>query len=306
MTLAAPTIGCENVAEQKSPGGSSMGEDKRKRLLAVVAHPDDETFGCGGLLAKCAAEGVRVSLVCATRGEVGEISDPSLATAENLAQVREGELRQACAVLGVEDLFLFDYRDSGMAGTADNENPRLLHQADKHTLTGQVAEIIRRVRPQVLLTFDANPDHIAIHQATRQAFAASGDPATYPEHLTDGVRPHQPTNLYYLAFTRSMVRIFHQALVESDVQTDFRDMDPETMGMPDEEVTTVVDVSGYLEKKERAGLCHRTQIQGDQVFALIPEAVRTSFLSREHLVRAEPPFAPGRAMEGDIFDGVQV
>ena len=288
-----------------------MGEDKGKRLLAVVAHPDDETFGCGGLLAKCAAEGVGVSLVCATRGEVGEISDPSLATPENLAQVREWELRQACAALGVEELFLFGYRDSGMAGTADNENPRSLHQADSHRLTSEVAEIIRRVRPQVLLTFDANggyghPDHIAMHHATRQAFSAAGDPAMYPEHLTNGVRPHQPAKLYYFVFTRSMVRTFHQALVESDVQTDFRDMDPETMGVPDEEVTTVVDVSRYLEQKERAGLCHRTQIQGDQVFEWIPEAVRTGFLSREHLVRAEPPFAPGQAMEGDIFDGVQV
>ena len=102
-----------------------------------------------------------------------------------------------------------------------------------------------------------------------------------------------------------MVLTVHQALVESDLQTDFSDMDPETIGVPDEDVTTVVDVSGYLDQKERAGLCHRTQIQGDQVFTWIPEAVRDRFLSWEYLVRAEPPFAPVGVMEGDIFEGVQ-
>ena len=95
-----------------------------RSLLAVFAHPDDETFGGGGLLAKYAAEGVRVSPVCATRGEVGEISDPALATRENLGEVREGELRAACRVLGIEEPIILGYRDSGMAGTSDNADSR--------------------------------------------------------------------------------------------------------------------------------------------------------------------------------------
>ena len=142
-----------------------------RSLLAVFAHPDDETFGGGGLLARYAAEGVRVSMVCAPRGEVGEISDPSLATRENLGEVRERELRDACRVLGIEEPIILGYRDSGMAGTSDNANPRAFSQADQEEVVEKVVEIIRRERPHVLVTFDPNggyghPDHIRIHQAT--------------------------------------------------------------------------------------------------------------------------------------------
>ena len=125
-------------------------------LLAVLAHPDDETFACGGTLAKYAAQGVRVALVCATRGEVGEISNPSLATPETLGQVREEELRAACRALGVEDLFILGYRDSGMDGTLDNRHPQALCQADLHEVAGRTVAIIRQLRPQVVLTFDPN------------------------------------------------------------------------------------------------------------------------------------------------------
>ncbi len=285
-----------------------MTSPQGRRLLAVLAHPDDETFGCGGLLARYAAEGVQVALVCATRGEVGEISDPALATPDDLGSVREAELRAACEALGIQQLYLLEYRDSGMAGTPDNDHPRALHKADQEELTGRVVEIVRRTRPQVIITFDPNgsyghPDHIAMHHAARKAFQAAGSATSYPEQLTDGTGPHQPDRLYYIALPRSMIRAFRDAIAASGVESDFSEMDPESVGTPDEEITTVVDVSRYSAQKERAAACHRTQIGGDDPFGWIPEAVKTRFLSSEHLVRAQPPLDPAKGPEEvDLFD----
>ena len=288
-----------------------MPEMTRRCLLAVLAHPDDETFGCGGLLAKYAAEGVKVTLICATRGEVGEISEPSLANPENLAQVRERELRAACDVLGIGELFILGYRDSGMRGTPDNRHPQALCQASRQEVAGRIVEIIRQVRPQVMVTFDPNggyghPDHIAVHHATKEAFSAAGDAAGYVQQMRNGLEPYQPRKLYYVTFPRSMVRAFQEAIIAAGIQSDFSDLDPETIGVPDGDITTVVDVGGYVGQKEGAALCHRTQIQGDQPFTWIPEAIRSRFLSAEYLIRAEPLTALCHgAREEDIFDGIQ-
>ncbi|HJO83917.1 MAG TPA: PIG-L deacetylase family protein [SAR202 cluster bacterium] len=130
--------------------------DPKRTLLAVFAHPDDEAFGSGGMLALNAAKGHCVALVTATRGEVGEISDTALATPENLGQVREGELRAAADALGVEDLTILGYRDSGMDGTDDNANPTALANADENEVVGSLVEIIRRLRPDAVVTFDPN------------------------------------------------------------------------------------------------------------------------------------------------------
>lgn len=277
-------------------------------LLAVVAHPDDETFGCGGLLAKCAAEEVRVVLICATRGEAGKISDPSLATPENLAQVREGELRAACDILGVQELHILRYRDSGMEGAPENGHPEALCRADNDEVVREIVGIIRRNRPQVMLTFDPNggyghPDHIAIHDAAREAFHAAGDPDRYPGPLDDSQEPYRPHKLYYFVFPRSAVRAFREAAREAGLESGMGDIDPESMGVSDHEVTTLVDVGRYMDKSAEAARCHRTQIRGDP-FGWMPESLRARLLSTEHLVRAEPPFNHGEPVEKDIFAGI--
>ena len=288
-----------------------MDDKTRLRLLAVLAHPDDETFGCGGTLAKYADEGAHVTLICATRGEVGEISDPSLATRDNLAQVREQELRDACSVLGIDELHILGYRDSGMADTPDNLNPRSLCQASRHEVVGRIVEIIRRTKPHVILTFDPNggyghPDHIFMHLATREAFNASTEEDSFREQIANGLETYKPQKLYFMAFPRSLTTAFQQAMIAAGIQSDFTKIDSDSMGVPDEQITTVVDVSRYSKQKEQAALCHRTQIQGDDPFSWIPESVRTQFLSTEHLVRAEPPFAsPQDAKEQDIVWGIQ-
>ena len=279
---------------------------KGHRLLAVLAHPDDETFGSGGVLARYAAEGVRVAILCATRGEAGEISDPSLATRENLGEVREQELRSACDVLGVSDLFLLDYRDSGMAGSSDNSDPGALCRAGSRGVAEEVVRVIREFRPQVVLAFDpagayGHPDHVAMHHAAVEAFGAAGRATEHPEGAN---RPFSPSKLYYLAFPRSMARELQEAIKATGDESDFADMDAETMGVPDEEITTVIDIADYAQQKERAASCHRTQVGADP-FGWLPESLRTRFLSAEYLVRVEPPFDRSGGNETDLFDGIE-
>jgi len=124
-----------------------------KRLLGAFAHPDDEGIVSGALL-QYSTSGVETGLVCATRGEVGEIADPALATPENLGQVREGEMRAAAEVLGVHNLWFLDYRDSGMAGTPENADPSAFAQASAAEVVGKLVKIIREFCPQVIVTFD--------------------------------------------------------------------------------------------------------------------------------------------------------
>src|SRR5579885_2713909 len=124
-----------------------------KRLLGVFAHPDDEGLISGALL-QYSASGVETGLVCATRGEVGEISDPALATPENLGEVREQEMRAATGELGVRHLWFLGYRDSGMAGTPENQNKRSLAEASAAEEIGKLVAIMRQLRPQVMVTLE--------------------------------------------------------------------------------------------------------------------------------------------------------
>src|SRR2546421_4291924 len=139
-----------------------------KRLLGVFAHPDDEGT-MGGAILKYSTLDVETGLVCATRGEVGEIADPALATRENLGQVREEEMRAAAEALGVHNLWFLDYRDSGMAGTPENADPHAFAQINAAEVVGKLVKIIREFRPQVIVTFDesgasGHPAHIAIYR----------------------------------------------------------------------------------------------------------------------------------------------
>src|SRR4051812_24084274 len=124
-----------------------------ERVLAVFAHPDDETFSCAGLFAALTDGGHVVTLICATRGEAGEISEPELATPETLGEVREGELRAAMHEVGVDDVRFFAYRDSGMAGSADNEDSRAFMRADDKTVIAELIGMLREIRASIVITF---------------------------------------------------------------------------------------------------------------------------------------------------------
>jgi len=282
---------------------------KELSLLAVFAHPDDESFGIGGTLAKYATEGVKVSLICATRGEAGEINDPNLGTKEQLAEIRERELRCACDVLGITKLHLLGYRDSGMASTLANEDPRSLVQADPCKVVGKIVRLMRQIRPQVVVTFEegggyGHPDHKAIHRHTKAAFYAAGDPIQYPEHLAEGLEPYAPQRLYYTAFPRSVFQNLVQKVKEMGLELPFGDIDLESVGMPDEYCTTHVDVSAYLEVKEQARQCHRSQLAPDSLFTLIPAEVRHQFMHTDCFACEGKMLEEGECPADDLFEGL--
>jgi len=279
-------------------------------LLAVFAHPDDESFGIGGTLAKYAAEGVKVSLICATGGEEGEINDPNLGTQEQIAEIRERELRCACDVLGITELHLLGYRDSGMAGTPANEDPRSLVQADPYEVVGKIVRLIRQIRPQVVVTFEegggyGHPDHKAAHRHAKAAFYAAGDPTQYPEHLAEGLEPYAPKRLYYSAFPRSVFQKLIQTAKEMGLEPPDRYKDLESMGVPDEFCTTHVDVSAYLEVQERARQCHRSQLAPDSLFTLIPEELRRQFTHTDCFACEGKKLKEGECPADDLFEGLR-
>jgi N-acetyl-1-D-myo-inositol-2-amino-2-deoxy-alpha-D-glucopyranoside deacetylase len=272
-----------------------MSDSQRLTLMAVFAHPDDESFGTGGTLARYGADpDVRAVLVCATRGEAGEISDPQLATPERLGEVREGELRCACQKLGVEELFFLDYRDSGMAGTPENRHPRALAMADSDEAVGRIVAHIRRERPDVVVTFDENggyghPDHVAIHHYAKAAFAAAADPARYPEQIESGLRPHQANKLYFTAIPRRFFHAVAEKMQEMGIEIPQRYLKrlEEPIGLPDEACTTDINVQDYWDTKQAAVECHATQLNPDSVFALLPPDIMRDLQAWECFQLAE-------------------
>ena len=278
--------------------------------MAVHAHPDDESIGTGGILIKYAEEGVRTVLVTCTGGEVGEIADPSMATRDNLKDVREQELRRACEILGVADLELLGYRDSGMAGTPDNEHPRAFAQADQREAAGRLVSLIRRYKPNVLVTYDENgfyghPDHIQANRITVRAFAAAGEETAYAEQ---GLPPWSPQKLYYTAVARSQISRFAERLLAHGIEPPLRDgtgdADVPPFGTPDELVTTVVDVSPYVERKRRALQAHATQLGANVFFAQMPPELFDELFGTESFQLVEARVASAHP-ESDLFAGLR-
>jgi len=275
-------------------------------ILTAFAHPDDECFGFGGSIAKHAFQGARVTLLCATGGEAGEISDPSLATPENLSQVREAELRRSSRVLGANNIRMLGYRDSGMVGTPDNFNPACLHQADAADVVGRIVRIIREVRPQVLLTHDptggyGHPDHIAISAHTTTAFYDASDPTKYPDQISEGLEPWAPRKLQYSVFPKSRYNWLEKAMLEAGIEPPFSMEERKSLGVPDDMVTTIVDVSDYANTKLDALYCHQTQAGTFAFFHHIPNNILVKFMSEEHFHLVEPT---AHGMGTDLLEGL--
>lgn len=247
-------------------------------LLAVFAHPDDESFGPAATLAKYVAEGVRITLISATRGETGEISDPQLATPETLGEVREEELRCACRAIGIQELRLLGYRDGQMSSY------------DPQEVEGKVVRAIREVRPQVVLTFgpdgiSGHLDHITIGKATTDAFFSAGDEERFSEQIAEGLSPHKAEKLYYVAFPRSR----------------FRAISVDLPGTCDDRITTVIDVVPFLEVKKRALACHKTQLPPGNLFAQMSDEEVRKWWGKEYFVLAASRVGLPSGMETDLF-----
>jgi len=277
-----------------------------RTLLAVHAHPDDECIGTGGVLARYAAEGVRTVLVTCTDGAVGEISDPTLASPENLVEVRSGELDEAVRILGVGRLVKLGYRDSGMAGTPDNQDPRSFLQTDFSSALARVVQVVREEQPQVMVTYDENgnyghPDHIRAHQVAVAAFSAASDGSRFP----DAGVPWTVAKLYYSVVPRSALKVFAQRLRAAGVESPFTEVSETAVpfGVPDEQVTCMVDVSRYVDQKRRALQAHRTQMGADQFFMRIPPQLFDEMFGRETFQLAQSA-AGGISRETDLFEGL--
>ena len=262
-------------------------------VLLVFAHPDDEGFGTGGILTLLASRGARLTLVCATNGDVGEISDPTLATPETLAQVRQEELRQAMGVTGVQDVRFLNYRDSGMVGSDDNRHPKALFQAPQPEVVGRLLEVMRDVRPRVVITHDptggyGHPDHVTVYRHVTEAFRSAPESGAPPGQPQQDGRPWNPELLYYVCFPRSFFRRMWQYLREAGIRPPFASEEVEALGTPDEEVTTVLDVEPYLATKIASLNCHRTQIDPQGPFHKLPTHRLHDMMRKEYFTLALP------------------
>ena len=272
-------------------------------LLTLFAHPDDEAFGSGGTLAHYAARDTLTALVCATNGDVGEIAHPDLATPETLWQVRQDELRCAAGMLGVQELIFLDYRDSGMVGTPENEDPRAYINVPAGEVVARLVGIIRRLQPQVVLTFEPNggyghPDHLAIHRHTVTAFHAAGDAAQFPEQG----QAWQASRLFYQVIPRSFFLEMRDRMVALGEDTNGwqERIDKGELGWPDDQVDAVIDVADQVEAKFVALMCHATQFGPESFFRKLPDDALKQMLSREAYALAWPVEQKGLVMD-DLF-----
>jgi N-acetyl-1-D-myo-inositol-2-amino-2-deoxy-alpha-D-glucopyranoside deacetylase len=297
----------------------------RPTLMTVHAHPDDETISTGGVMAKAVAAGQRVILVTCTRGEQGEIVVKEMDTPVNhrrLAEIRAGELEAAMDELGVTEWENLGYRDSDMMGRDGNHDPRAFWQADLDEAVGRLTWLIRRYRPDVVTTYNSfggygHPDHIRTHDVAVRAFDRAGDPAWYPEQLEHGVAPWQPSKLYETAIPNSVRDAMRVAMAEAGKPSFWdppEDATPEQraeheafvakMLVPDESITTWVDISGEpIERKWRAIQRHVTQIAVDSGFMVLGEAGWKASWSREAFILREAR-VPTATPEEDLFAGI--
>jgi LmbE family N-acetylglucosaminyl deacetylase len=244
----------------------------RPRLVVVVAHPDDETFGTGSVLLHAAAAGVETTVVCATRGEAGEITPGSGADPTDLAAVRESELRRAAAVLGVCRVEVLDFRDSDMSGDADAST---LVGADQDAVRDAVRALLDDVRPDVVVTLDAGDGH-RDHAAIRDATLAAVDTCRLA-----------PT-VYLHCLPSSIMRRWAEHMASTDPS--WEHLRQAELGTPDEQVTTVLDTRAHLQQRIAAMAQHRSQ---RSPFEGLPRELYEDFLTGEHLIRVRPHWDGG-------------
>jgi N-acetyl-1-D-myo-inositol-2-amino-2-deoxy-alpha-D-glucopyranoside deacetylase len=231
-------------------------------VLSVWAHPDDEAICAAGTLALCAARGEHVSLICATRGENGPISDPVLAERSTLAQARERELREACAAIGVSELAFLDLPDGAVQWAA---------AANEQTLSSLVVSI-RRLRPRVLISFGpdglyGHPDHIAIGQLTSDARRAAADPSFA---TADCAAYHVPRH-FLAVWSAEQVATLLQQLMAAGTPGQLWQLEPRHFPCSERDVSARVDVTHVITQKLRAIRAHRTQLAHDHALLLLDE-----------------------------------
>ena len=262
-------------------------------LLLVHAHPDDEAISTGGAMMKAKADGHRVVLVTSTRGEAGEIHNMDEASVRpRLGEVRTKELEAAARILGVDRIEFLGYRDSGMVGTPDNDDPRSFHMAPLVEAAAKLLAILREERPDVVVTYDSDgtyghPDHIKAHRVTNSALDVLEKEGWWARKV------------YYTAIPRSLMEKFMEQVPEEDRRNDTIQI----IGTPDELVTTRIDVSEYVDKKRDAFAAHVTQNDPNSWFTTMADQLYRLAFGTEYyrLARGEPG---SDLPESDLFAGI--
>jgi mycothiol S-conjugate amidase len=297
-------------------------------LLAVHAHPDDESSKGAGTLARYADEGARTVIVTCTGGEAGEILNPAMnkpGVLERMPEVRREELAKALEILKVSAHYFLGYRDSGMPGSETNAHPDAFVNAPLDEAVGRLVRIIREERPQVLLTYNENgdyphPDHVRSHEISVAAFEAAGDPGRYPE----AGPAWQPLKLYYHAsWSLRRLETIHAGALARGIESPYgkwlkewekqREQGTAPAHWREPRITTQVDVGAWLERRRAALIAHATQIDPEGEWFAVPEQVLAEVYPWEDftLVRSLVPTrvldagaGSDVALEHDLFEGI--
>ncbi|MEK7310806.1 MAG: PIG-L deacetylase family protein [Chloroflexota bacterium] len=264
------------------------------KLMCILAHPDDESMGTGGVLAKYASAGVATYLVTATRGERGwngpEEDNPGL---EALGKMREAELIEAASVLGLHEVSHLDYVDGD------------LDQADPRQAIAKITQFIRRVRPQVVVTFSpdgayGHPDHIAISQFTQAAIVCAAD-AGYID--PQAAQPHRVSKFYYMVESESLVQAVRSIMGGISMEVD--GVNRRHFGWPEWAITTRIDATAHWRTVVKAILCHRSQIPSLPGFNEWGDDLHKKIWGPGNFYRVFSLVNGGRRVEDDFFEGLR-
>jgi len=275
-----------------------------KKMLVVVAHPDDETFGMGGTLALYAQLGVEIHLVCATRGEVGEIEVEKMKEFSSIGELREHELRCAAEVLGLRKVHFLGYRDSGMLGSDENKHPDAFINAPVDDVAEKIAVMMREIKPDVVLTFDSiggymHPDHIAAHKATVAAFNLASDKS----FVKNQFEPYKPKKLYFhiipRTFLKLVVRLMPLFGVDPSQFGKNKDINLAAILAEDFPIHAKINYRRVADVRERASACHASQ-GGDKQSGYIVTWIMRLFSPVETYMRGYPEMKNGK-IEKDLF-----
>lgn len=293
----------------------------RPCLLTIHAHPDDEASKGAPTMARYKAHGVHTVLVCCTGGEEGDLHNPALRepgqpfhglTPEQekalLAEIRPGELARSAEIIGFDEVVMLGYRDSGMVDTEPNEHPDSFHQAPLDEAVGRLVDVIRRTRPQVILTYNddqrgyPHPDHVKVHDISIVAFERAGDPTWYPE-LGE---PFQPLKMYYTVWAKARLLAVHEAMIRLRGSSPF---DQDWLDRPgaDHRITTRLDVGAYLWARSGSLRAHATQVDPNEPwwFGLTDDELAEVYPWEDWILAKSAVGGPAEGeIEDDLFAGV--
>ena len=276
-------------------------------ILTVHAHPDDESSKGPGTINMYSSQGIRTTLVCCTGGEVGDILNPAMdrtEVRENLASVRRAELDSAAAIIGYDEVVMLGYRDSGMPDSDHNQHPEAFANAELDTAVERLVKIIRRVRPQVIVTYPEvqsrypHPDHLQVTAVSFPAYERAGDPDWYPE----AGPPHEPSKLYAPVWSRQRLLRVHQAFLDRGLKSPY---DEKWLSGRDRDdrITAVIKADNAVRRK--ALLAHATQVDPESPFWFgLPDAVQDAIHPYEEYMLLLSRVAT-EEIEDDLFAGLR-